>query len=231
MRFGYILVLACLLTGALGCGGPQASLVYSFEELECMSCLSSVAHELSERPGVEQAKTDKNAVSVRVTYDASVATPRGLDEVVQAKGFPWSRERAQGSWAPEIPFPESLDVQKISLAGEEVELAAHLAPGKVTVFDFFAAWCGPCRVVTHEIKQIMLARDDVALRKVNIVDWDRPVVRQHLQGVTNIPHVLVYGPDGTRVAAITGVKKDALRAAIEQAGGSAPAPSSEESEP
>tara|TARA_B100000530_G_scaffold332192_2_gene278120 strand:- start:78 stop:620 length:543 start_codon:yes stop_codon:yes gene_type:complete len=180
---------------------------------------------------VEQAKTDKNAVSVRVTYDASVATPRGLDEVVQAKGFPWSRERAQGSWAPEIPFPESLDVQKISLAGEEVELAAHLAPGKVTVFDFFAAWCGPCRVVTHEIKQIMLARDDVALRKVNIVDWDRPVVRQHLQGVTNIPHVLVYGPDGTRVAAITGVKKDALRAAIEQAGGSAPAPSSEESEP
>ena len=124
MRFGYILVLACLFTGALGCGGTQASLVYSFEELECMSCLSSVAHELSERPGVEQAKTDKTAVSVRVTYDASVATPRGLDEVVQSKGFPWSRERAQGSWAPEIPFPESLDVQKISLAGEEVELAA-----------------------------------------------------------------------------------------------------------
>jgi len=231
MKRGLLLFLSWLVALSVGCGGPRASLVYSFQELECSSCLIAVAQELSGSPGVEEATTEKNTVAVRVMYDTSVITPEGLDQVVQSKGFPWSRDRSSGSWAPEIPFPASMDVQKISHEGEEIDLKAHLAAGKITVFDFYAPWCGPCRVVTHELKQIMLEREDVALRKVNIVDWDRPVVRQHLQGVANIPYVQVYGPDGKRVAAITGVKKDALRAAIEQAGGSRPSPSSEETEP
>ncbi len=227
MQRGFLVCLAWLIAGVVGCGGPRASLMYSFQELECSSCLSAVAQELSASPGVDEAKMDKTAVAVRVTYDSSVASPDALDQIVQAKGFLWNRASTAGSWAPEITFPDSMDVQKISHGGEVVDLNAHLAAGKVTVVDFYALWCGPCRVVTHELKKIMAERSDVALRKVNIVDWDRPVVAQHLQGVVNIPHVLVFGKDGQQVAAITGVKKRAIREAILKAGGPAPAPPSE----
>jgi thiol-disulfide isomerase/thioredoxin len=231
MQRGFIVSLAWLSFVVIGCAGPRANIVYSFQELDCSSCLSAVAQELGARPGVDAAKMDKNAVEVRVTYDTTAVSPDGLDQVVEAKGFPWSHESGAGSWAPEILFPASMDVKTISHDGEAVDLAAHLAPGKVTVIDFYAPWCGPCRVVTHELKEVMSKRSDVALRKVNIVDWDRPVVAQHLQGVVNIPYVLVFGKDGQRVAAITGLKKEALREAILKAGGPAPSLASEPTNP
>jgi thiol-disulfide isomerase/thioredoxin/copper chaperone CopZ len=193
--------------------------------------LNAVAKQLSASPGVDVVEMDKNAVAVRVTYDTMTVSPERLDEVVQAKGFPWSRDRETGSWAPEIEFPDAMDVEKICHEGEEVDLTAHLASGKVTVFDFYAPWCGPCRVVTHELKDILSTRDDVAVRKVNIVDWDRPVVAQHLQGVANIPFVIIFGKEGQRVAAITGVKKEEIREAILKAGGPVLGPTTEETTP
>ena len=227
MHLGRTLIIGCLAVAISACAAPTASLVYSFQELDCSSCLGSVAKDLSERPGVSETRVDKDRVAVEVVYDVTAETEEGLDQAVEAKGFQWSRDAEAGSWAPEIPFPEGMDVQKVSHDGEVFDLTAQLVAGKVTVFDFYAPWCGPCRVVTHELKSIMGERSDVALRKANIVDWDRPVVAQHLKGVANIPFLLVYGKDGTKVAAITGVKKRELREAIVKAGGPAPAPSSE----
>lgn len=225
------LTLAWLLLLAAGCAGPRASLVYAFQEIDCSSCLSAVAKQLSQRDGVVTAEVDKSAVVVRVTYDTTAISPEGLDEVVAAKGFSWSRELETGSWAPEIAFPEGTDVQTISHDGEAVDLTAHLAPGKVTVFDFYAPWCGPCRVMTRELKEIVASRSDVAVRKVNIADWDRPVVAQHLKGVANIPYLLLFGKDGQRLLALVGVKKQELRQAIAQAGGPTPAPADDSSPP
>lgn len=89
------------------------------------------------------------------------------------------------------------DVEVIS-RGEEVNLTDHLAPGKYTVFDFYAVWCPPCRVLSPALERLAAAHPDVlAVRKVDIVDWTLPVAAQH--GIESLPYLVLYDPDGELV--------------------------------
>ncbi len=83
--------------------------------------------------------------------------------------------------------------------GNEVDLAAHVAPGKFTVFDFYAPWCPPCRVLGPALERLA-GREParLALRKVDIVDWTEPVARQY--GVESLPYLVLYDDRGRQVA-------------------------------
>jgi hypothetical protein len=56
----------------------------------------------------------------------------------------------------------------------------------------------------------------VALRKINVNDWDSPVARQYLRKVSELPYVIVYSKTGRKVEAITGLDLQRLRAAIDR---------------
>ncbi len=95
------------------------------------------------------------------------------------------------------PRPHA-DVQVIA-RGEEVNLAAHLVPGKYTVFDFYAVWCAPCRALSPALERLGASHSDLlAVRKVDIIDWTMPVVAQH--GIVSLPHLVLYDPAGQRAA-------------------------------
>ena len=114
----------------------------------------------------------------------------------------------------EAPFPPSADVRWISKAGAAVTLEEHLVPGKVTVFDFWAEWCLPCKEVDREMAAILAETDDVALRKIDVVDWETPVAKQYLQRVSGLPYLLVYDREGQRIGVIEGLDTKRLRRAI-----------------
>jgi thiol-disulfide isomerase/thioredoxin len=83
--------------------------------------------------------------------------------------------------------------------GQPVELTAHLAKGKYTVFDFYASWCPPCRILGPALERLAEAEPArLALRKVDIVDWTMPVVEQH--GIEALPHLVLFDPEGQRMA-------------------------------
>ena len=90
------------------------------------------------------------------------------------------------------------DVQVIS-KGEPVDLQAAVVQGKYTVYDFYADWCPPCRELDVGLRRLASQHPNVAIRKIDIVDWTTPVVKQY--GVEGLPHMVVYGPDGKRMAA------------------------------
>ena len=63
---------------------------------------------------------------------------------------------------------------------------------KKVVLDFFANWCGPCKMLMPVLEQIESEREDVEILKVNI-DQDEELAKQF--GVLSIP-TLVYFANG-----------------------------------
>ncbi|MCP3137217.1 TlpA family protein disulfide reductase [Pyxidicoccus xibeiensis] len=123
------------------------------------------------------------------------------------------------SFEPLPVLAEGADLKKLSEAGEDVpDLGAHAVRGKVTVFDFYADWCPPCRKVDAHMFGLLNGRSDVAYRKLNVVSWDTPVAKRHLGGVPNLPFVVVYGRDGREVARVQGLDLGALDKAIAEGG-------------
>lgn len=79
--------------------------------------------------------------------------------------------------------------------GEVVNLAEHMDGSRVVVVDFYADWCGPCRVFGPQLMAFAEKYPErVAILKVDIVKWGSPVARQF--GIKSIPFVMVYGSEG-----------------------------------
>lgn len=97
-------------------------------------------------------------------------------------------------------------IQLIS-KGQPVDIKQHLAMGNVTVVEFYADWCGPCRKLSPVLEK--LAQDaEVAVRKIDIINWQSPVAQQyHIEG---LPHVEVYGRKGELIGEVQGVDAEAL---------------------
>src|SRR5690606_4739140 len=71
------------------------------------------------------------------------------------------------------------DVADVGENGERVDLVP--VPGKLTIFDFWAEWCQPCKTLEPVLVELARAHPDrVALRRVEVIDWDSPVAAQHL---------------------------------------------------
>jgi thioredoxin 1 len=97
----------------------------------------------------------------------------------------------------------------------EVKLEDHLVRGKVTVVDFYADWCGPCRMLSPHLEEMAAHDLKIALVKVNILNWRSPVAKQF--EITSIPRVQVYGPWGKLVGTSVGVNPSEIEGLVKQA--------------
>jgi len=89
--------------------------------------------------------------------------------------------------------------------GARVTLTDNLVAGKITVFDFFSKYCGPCMMLSPKLDILQARRDDLAVVKVDInrpatkgIDWKSPVAQQY--SLQSIPHLRIYGADGKLMA-------------------------------
>jgi thiol-disulfide isomerase/thioredoxin len=122
--------------------------------------------------------------------------------------------------APPKP-PDGADFQRLVESGEDLgALEPHVVRGKVTIFDFYADWCGPCLKVDEHVFGLLGSRNDIAYRKLNIVSWESALAKHYMAGVPSLPFVVVYGRDGKPVGRMTGLQLDELDRAI--AAGSRP---------
>ena len=76
---------------------------------------------------------------------------------------------------------------------------------KTVLLDFWAPWCGPCRMVAPIVEEIAGEREDLLLGKVN-VDEEMELAVQF--GVSSIPTLVVI-KDGKAVAQAVGYRPKA----------------------
>ena len=121
---------------------------------------------------------------------------------------------------PLPPLPANADLVELSKQGEDVpSLDGYAVKGKVTLFDFYAIWCGPCRKVDAHVFPMLGQRSDLAVRKLNMVSWETPLAERYLKDTPSLPYIVVYGKDGKRVRAISGLDLAALDRTIAEASG------------
>ena len=88
-----------------------------------------------------------------------------------------------------------------------------LAQNEITVVDFWAEWCGPCRMIGPVIDQLASEETDVTVGKLN-VDGNPEAAMKYM--VSSIPTIIFF-KGGNEVARVKGVtSKAALKAKIEE---------------
>lgn len=116
------------------------------------------------------------------------------------------------------------DMQLTNMSRDQVSLAAEIGKNKITVIDFWASWCGPCRQEMPQVVKIYeshkhqglgiigLSLDEdydawaKAVKDMNMTwpqfsdlrGWDDNAAQRF--GVTAIPHTIVVDQQGNILA-------------------------------
>lgn len=94
--------------------------------------------------------------------------------------------------APAAPPPKVLSLN--SAPGEMVDVEKALPLGYVTVVDFWASYCAPCKTIEAELMAGIADSPDIVVRKVDVGPGDSPVaVAYKLAG---LPHLRIFDRRG-----------------------------------
>jgi thioredoxin 1 len=208
-------VLAVAFAVCLAAAGAaaQQTFVAEFEVagLSCDGCAGTATDALSKLPGVTRADVKFATRSARVESSRRIEE-KELRAALAQFGFE--------ARFPNDPVVKPLtaderaraDIQ-VASRGEAFDVRKHLARGKYTIFDFWAEWCGPCHVLTPKLERLTLERANVALRTIDLKQWESAAGKQATKEfkIPGLPYVRVYGPDGKFVGAVLGNDIEKIR--------------------
>lgn len=109
----------------------------------------------------------------------------------------------------------------VTYDGKTEKLSDYVKPGRYTLVDFWASWCGPCIRQTKVIKELYNKYKDKGLDVVGVAVWDEvpntlAAIKSHgldwpcilnaqtiptdLYGISGIPCIILINPEGIIVS-------------------------------
>ena len=100
------------------------------------------------------------------------------------------------------------------------KLSDYVGKGKYVLVDFWASWCGPCKAELPNLKAVYAKYAGKDFDMLSVAVWDKPnatietaknlgivwnqiinaqSIPTDLYGIQGIPHIILFGPDGTIV--------------------------------
>jgi thiol-disulfide isomerase/thioredoxin len=110
----------------------------------------------------------------------------------------WTPPPKAGANDPPADDWKGLDVAVAGETGTAIDLVP--VPHKITVFDLWAPWCKPCLMLDKQLAALVRKHaKDIAVRKLNVGDWDSPAAQRYLGDNAVLPHIEVYNADGKKL--------------------------------
>jgi thioredoxin 1 len=95
----------------------------------------------------------------------------------------------------------------VKVLASDTELASILKNGRLTVIDFTATWCGPCKAIAPHFDTLSNAHSGVNFVKVDVDKF--PALAEEF-GVTGMP-TFVFVDGGQEVARVVGANLPLLK--------------------
>ena len=177
---------------------------FSVAGMVCEDCAKSAQQLLGQIPGVTKAAVYLES-EIAILRSTRVLTPTEIREALGTMGF---EARFPGDVVIEALSEEekvNLDIE-VASRGDAILLKEHLAPGKITIFDYYADWCGPCHLLSPKLERLLLKYPDLALRTVDLVDWESEAAKQATRefALAGLPYVSIYNREGSLLGRVQG---------------------------
>ncbi|MBN4073085.1 cation transporter [Crocinitomix catalasitica] len=214
MKRKLLIILFLSVTG-ISYGQTSKTLEFTIEGMSCQACANTATQTLENVEGVISVSVDIKTKKAIVVSDGTVA-PEALKEAIDSKtNFEvlFSNE----SLTKPLTDKERAGLEiKTILGGDKIKFSDHLSAGKITVFDFYADWCSPCKIFTPKVERLLFESKDISLVKVDVVDWKSKIAKQLTKDyeMPALPFTLIFDDKGELMGRVTGNEIDEVKRVI-----------------